>query len=430
MRAVVWKGPHQVAVENVDDPKIKEPNDAILRLTTAAICGSDLHMYEGRTKAEPGTIFGHENMGIIEDVGPSVKSIKKGDRVVLPFNIGCGWCFNCQREYPNACLTENPQSHGAGYGYSGLGPFPGGQAEFVRVPYADYNCLKLPGSAFDEFEDDFAMLADVFPTGYHATEMAKVKPGDSVAIFGAGPVGYMAALSAQVRGASEIYVVDCLPDRLEKVANIGAVPIDYTKGDPVEQIFEARKEHRERVQDLRPGAGEKMPGVMCAIDAVGYASYSHDDPNQQDPQQVLNDIIRVTNPTGHLGIIGVYFQQDPRGVDEQEKQGKFTLMLGEAWNKGLSFETGQAPVKRYNVYLRDLIIAGKVKPSLYISHRLALDDAPQAYEHFDRRDRGWTKIVLKPQQGGDQLQRRSASERGAIAGSSPALTRTTDMQPT
>ncbi len=398
MRAVVWKSPRKVAVETVDDPKIQDANDAIIRLTTAAICGSDLHMYEGRTKAEPGTIFGHENLGVVEDVGPSVKQIKKGDRVVLPFNVACGFCFNCTREYPNACLTTNPQSHGGGFGYSGLGPYPGGQAELLRVPYADYNCLKLPGTPGDELEDDFVLLADIFPTGFHATEMAHVRQGDSVAIFGAGPVGLLAGLSARIKGASEIYIVDCVQARLDLVKKIpGAVPVDFSKGDPVEQIVALRKPHRETVQNLRPGAGDKMAGVMCSIDAVGYESYANDAPGQtQNPQQVLENCVNITNPTGHVGIIGVYFPEDPRGVDENEKHGMFTLSLGKAWNKGLSFEMGQAPVKRYNVYLRDLIIAGLAKPSMIISHRIPIEDAPNAYEKFDLREDGYTKVVIKP----------------------------------
>jgi glutathione-independent formaldehyde dehydrogenase len=378
MRAVVYKKPNTVAVEKVDDPVIQEETDAVLRLTTAAICGSDLHMYEGRAPIEAGQIFGHENMGVIERVGSAVRSVKAGDRVVLPFNIGCGFCFNCTRGFSNACLTVNPQSHGGGYGYSGMGPHPGGQAELVRVPYADYNCLKLPGTPGDEFEDDFIMLADVFPTGYHATEQAHVKPGDTVAIF------------------------DNVPERLALVKKIGATPVDFSKGDAVEQILELRKPHRESVQNLRAGAGDKMPGVMCTIDAIGYeakraGSSDTDNSKKQDPTQLLADLIRVTNPTGHIGLIGVYFPEDP-GASGQEKKGNFTIALGDAWNKGISIEMGQAPVKKYNVYLRDLILAGIAKPSIIVSHRLPLEAAPQAYEHFDERADGYTKVLLKPQQ--------------------------------
>ena len=397
MRAVVWKAPYQVTVDEVEDPRIEAPTDAILRLTTAAICGSDLHMYEGRAPMEAGQVFGHENLGVIEEVGAAVSSVRPGDRVVLPFNIACGFCFNCSRGYTNACLTTNPQGHGGGYGYSGMGPYRGGQAELVRVPFADFNALKLPGKPGDEFEDDFVLLADVFPTGYHATEQAHVRPGDSVAIWGAGPVGLMAALSAKIRGASEIYVVDCVDDRLSKARDAGAVAIDLRKGDPVQQILDAREPQRRNVQELHPGAGRKMPGVMCAIDAVGYEAWSNSDPGEsQNPTQVIEDVIRVTNPTGHVGLIGVYFPEDPGGVNAEAKHGRFTLSLGQAWEKGISFEMGQAPVKRYNVYLRDLITSRVAKPSFFVSHRLPLDAAPDAYEKFDRRADGYRKVLLKP----------------------------------
>lgn len=398
MKALVYKEPRKVEIGEVDNPKIEDAHDAVMRLTTTAICGSDLHMFEGRAPVESGTVFGHESLGVIEDVGSAVHSIKKGDRVVLPFNIGCGFCFNCSRGFSNACLTTNPQGHGGGYGYSGLGPYKGGQAEYIRVPFADYNCLKLPGKAGDQWEDDFVLLADVFPTGFHATEQAHVRAGDTVAIWGAGPVGLMAALSARIKGASEIYVVDCVPERLAKVAEIeNAIPIDFSKGDPVEQIFELRKPHREKVQNLRPGSGDKMPGVMCAIDAVGYEAYADSEPGKrQDPNQILQDVIRVVNPTGHIGLIGVYFEEDPRGVTEDEKKGQFTMALGTAWNKGVSIEMGQAPVKKYNEYLRDLIVAGLAKPSFLVSHRLPLDAAPDAYEKFDLRTQGYTKVLLKP----------------------------------
>ncbi|HET7813135.1 MAG TPA: glutathione-independent formaldehyde dehydrogenase [Candidatus Baltobacteraceae bacterium] len=398
MKALIYKEPRKVEIGEIDNPKVGDAHDAVMRLTTTAICGSDLHMYEGRAPVESGTVFGHESLGVIEEVGSAVHTVKKGDRVVLPFNIGCGFCFNCSRGYSNACLTTNPQGHGGGYGYSGLGPYKGGQAEYILVPFADYNCLKLPGTPGDAWEDDFVLLADVFPTGFHATEQAHVRAGDSVAIWGAGPVGLMAALSARIKGASEIYVVDCVPERLAKVAEIeNAIPIDFSKGDPVEQIFELRKPHREKVQNLRPGSGDKMPGVMCAIDAVGYEAYADDAAGErQDPNQILQDVVRVVNPTGHISLIGVYFEEDPRGVTEDEKKGQFKFALGTAWDKGVGIEMGQAPVKKYNEYLRDLIVAGLAKPSFLVSHRLPLDAAPDAYEKFDLRTQGYTKVLLKP----------------------------------
>lgn len=399
MKAVVYKGKNQVAVEEVSDPRIEAPGDALVRITTAAICGSDLHMYEDRSNAEPGTVFGHENQGVVEKVGPGVVSIKPGDRVVLPFNIGCGFCFNCERGFTNACLTANPKAPTAGYGYAGMGPYRGGQAEFLRVPFADFNCLKLPGEPGDQFEDDFVLLADIFPTGWHATELANVKSGDSVAVFGAGPVGLLSAYSALIKGAAEVYVVDRAPDRLRRAESVGAIAIDFTKGDPVQQIKDLRASNRAHVEALRPGE-EKMSGVNCAIDAVGYQARNQEDPEREDPMQTIRACAEIINPTGSIGLIGVYFDEDPGGVDKQAKKGNFVFPLGELWSKGVTIGQGQAPVKRYNVYLRDLIIAGKAKPSFIVSHRLPLTKAVEAYAHFDQRGVGkgkdWTKVLLKP----------------------------------
>ncbi len=396
MKAVVYKGPKNVQVEEVDDPKIEAPTDALLKVTSTAICGSDLHMYEGRSIAPPGTIFGHEIMGVIEETGSALFSIRKGDRAVLPFNIGCGVCFNCVRQFPNACLTANPEAPTAGYGYAGMGPYPGGQAEYVRVPFADYNCLKLPGTPYDDWEDDFVLLADIFPTGFHATQMAGVSAGTTVGVFGAGPVGLLSAYSALLQGAAEVYVVDFHPDRLDKAKQIGATPIDFTKGDPVEQIMNIRKNNRALVGSLRPGE-EKMPGVMSGIDAVGYQALDRTDPSRESHPQVIDDLIRLVNSTGMIGLIGVYFPADPGAENPEAKKGEYLLPLGRLWEKGITVATGQAPVKRYNTFLRDQIIDGKAKPSFIVSHRLPLSDASEAYKAFDNREKGYTKIVLKPE---------------------------------
>ncbi len=377
MKAVVYKEPFKVAVEQVPEPKIQHPNDVIVRITSACICGSDLHMYEGRTAASPGLVFGHENMGIIEEVGQGVMTLRKGDRVVIPFNVACGFCKNCERGFTGFCLTVNPGFAGGAYGYVGMGPYPGGQAEYLRVPYADFNALKLPQGT--EHEDDFVLLADMFPTGYHGTELARVAPGETVAVFGAGSVGAMAAYSALLRGASEVYVVDRVPERLQKVKEIGAIPIDFSKGDPVEQIRQRRH-------------GD---GVDKAIDAVGYQAII---PGQktEGPSVVLEEIIQVTNPTGILGIPGLYVSTDPGGADPNAKQGRHLMSFGKLWEKGLRVGTGQCNVKRYNRYLRDLIIAGKAKPSFIVSHHTPLDQAPMAYDKFDKRVEGYTKVILKP----------------------------------
>ncbi len=396
MRAVVYKEPCTVTVEQVDNPRIENPRDAIVKITSAAICGSDLHMYEGRTDAKPGTVFGHENLGVVEEVGPGVTSIKVGDRVVLPFNIACGFCFNCLRGFTSACLTVNAQAPHAAYGYANMGPFKGGQAEHLRVPYADFNALKLPGTPGDEWEDDFVMLADIWPTGYHGVELAGVQPGGTVAIFGAGPVGLMAVLSASLKGASEIYSVDRDAGRLGLAKQAGAIPINIDKGDPVEQIKELRRQNTAWRAALRPGE-EKMDGVMHGVDAVGYQARNDQDQSKENPMQVFDDLIRAVNPTGTIGMVGVYMPKDPGGVDEQAKHGVFEIPWGQVFNKGLTIGMGQAPVKRYNEYLRDLIIAGKAKPSFIVSHRLPLEAAPDAYKNFDARGDEYTKVILKPE---------------------------------
>ncbi len=377
MRAVVYQGPFEVTVENVDDPKLLHPNDVVVKITSSCICGSDLHMYEGRTAAEPGIVFGHENMGIVVEVGNAVKTINQGDRVVLPFNVACGFCRNCQRGFTGFCLTVNPGFAGGAYGYVAMGPYPGGQAEYLRVPHADFNCLVLPEG--DENEADYALLADIFPTGYHGANLAEVQPGESVAVFGAGPVGLMAVYSCIIRGAAEVYAVDRVPERLEAAGSIGAIPINFDEADPVDQIV-----------DMRNG-----DGVDKGIDAVGYQAH---DTNaaREIPAAVLMALSRVVNPTGILGIPGLYVPSDPGGVDANAKEGLLLIPFGKMFEKGLVLKTGQCNVKRHNAYLRDLITAGKAKPSFVVSHEVPLEDAADAYDKFDKRIDGYTKVILKP----------------------------------
>ena len=383
MKAVVYKKPFEVAVEDVPDPKILHPNDAIVRITSSCICGSDLHMYEGRTAAESGIVFGHENMGVIEEVGSAVKRRKVGDRVVMPFNVACGFCKNCLGGFTGFCITVNPGFAGGAYGYVSMGPWVGGQAEYMQVPFVDFNALHLPDGT--ENEADFALLADIFPTGYHGSELAGVKPGESVSVFGAGPVGLMAAYSSVIRGAAEVYSVDHVKERLDKAASIGAIPINYDKGDPVEQI-----------KSLRNGKGTDK-----GIDAVGYQATSAGSSaagGEQDevPNIVLNQLIEVVEPTGSLGIPGLYVPSDPGGVNEGAKKGALSINFGKLFEKGLKLGTGQCNVKQYNAQLRDLIIAGKAKPSFVVSHDVPLKDAAEAYKKFDRREDGYTKVILHP----------------------------------
>ncbi|WP_330456096.1 glutathione-independent formaldehyde dehydrogenase [Streptomyces sp. NBC_00820] len=377
MKAVVYEEPFSVVVKDVEDPGILHPNDVIVRVTSSAICGSDLHMYEGRTAAEPGIVFGHENLGVIEEVGSGVTSLSVGDRVVMPFNVACGFCKNCLAGDTGFCLTVNPGFAGGAYGYVAMGPYTGGQAELLRVPFADFNCLKLPEG--DEFETDFVLLADIFPTGYHGCELAQVSPGETVAVYGAGPVGLMAAYSALLRGASKVFVVDRVPERLAKAAEIGAIPIDFTQGDPAEQIKEMTN-------------GE---GTDKGIDAVGYQAQSSDS-SHEEPAIVLNELVETVRPTGRLGIPGLYVPSDPGGPDEHAKHGQLLVSIGKMFEKGQKMGTGQCNVKRYNRQLRDLIISGRATPSFVVSHELPLEQAPLAYEKFDKRIEGYTKVVLHP----------------------------------
>jgi glutathione-independent formaldehyde dehydrogenase len=392
MRAVVYKEPFKVAVEEVDDASIRHPNDVLVKVTSTAICGSDLHMYEGRTAAEPGIVFGHENMGIIEEVGDAVTSLRVGDRVVMPFNVACGFCTNCQRGFTGFCLTANtdPGFAGAAYGYVAMGPYPGGQAEYLRVPYADFNCLKLPPG--EEHEADFILLADIFPTGYHATELADVRPGETVAVFGAGPVGLMAAYSAMIRGAARVFVVDRVRERLDKAEEVGCTPVNFDDVDPVEFIKDQTPGDRLRTATLDNAANR---GVDKGIDAVGYQAHVRGG-EREDPAIVLNTLIECVRPTGALGVPGLYVPSDPGGLDESARKGQLVVSIGLFFEKGLRMGTGQANVKRYNAPLRDLIIDGRAKPSFVVSHEVPLDDAPGAYEKFDKRIEGYTKVILKP----------------------------------
>jgi glutathione-independent formaldehyde dehydrogenase len=379
MRAVVYQKPFEVSVEEVPDPRIEQPNDVIVRITSSCICGSDLHMYEGRTAAEPGIVFGHENLGIVEDVGSGVTGLEHGDRVVMPFNVACGFCKNCLAGCTGFCLTVNPSGFAGGaYGYVAMGPYPGGQAEYLRVPYADFNCLRLPAGT--EHEADYALLADIFPTGYHGCELAGVSPGETVAVYGAGPVGLMAAYSARLRGAARVFVVDRVPERLAKAREIGTVAVDFSQGDPVEQIKEQT-------------GGE---GTDKGIDAVGYQATALNG-DREDPAAVLDQLVRTVRPTGALGVPGLYVPSDPGGADPYARQGVLRVAIGTLFEKGLRVGTGQANVKRYNRQLRDMITEGRARPGFVVSHELPLEEAPIAYQKFDRRVEGYTKVILKPE---------------------------------
>ena len=376
MRALVYNGPRDVSVEQVPDARIEAPTDVIVTITTTNICGSDLHMYEGRTDVEQGKVLGHENMGTVAEVGSGVTRLKVGDRVSLPFNIGCGHCRNCQRRKTAFCTEVNPGMAGGAYGYADMGPYSGGQAEYLRVPFADFNALRLPEGG--EHELDYTMLSDIFPTGWHGTRLSGLEPGESVTVMGAGPVGLMAALSASIQGADQIFVVDQQADRLALAEQAGAVAIDFSKGDPVEQIMDAT------------GGNGTDRGVEC----VGWQAHDHS--GTETPAGTYDTLVNVVRATGGIGGVGVFPPADPNGPDPLMQQGRLSFPFGTFFTKGQTLGTGQADVKTYNRRLRDLITAGKASPSFIVSQELDLDQAAEGYRRFDARDEGWTKVVLHP----------------------------------
>ena len=293
-------------------------------------------------------VLGHENMGIVEEVGVGVERVKVGDRVSVPFNLACGSCRNCNDGWTSACLRANPSGQpGAGHGYPQMGPYWGGQAELLRVPWADFNLLELPPGT--EHENDFTMLSDIFPTGYHGTELAGVEPGRTVAIFGGGPVGLMAAMSANLRGASQTFVVDFQADRLALAAKLGATPIDLSSTDATEAIMDATKGF----------------GVDCGVEAVGYQA--HDPSGQEHPGLVLAALVQVVRATGKIGVVGVYVPSDEGAATENAKQGRYDFDYGTAFTKDITIGSGQCPVKKYKRRLRDLIIRGVAAPSQIVS---------------------------------------------------------------
>ena len=400
MKALVYYGPHDVRISDMPDPKIEKPTDVLVKITTTNICGSDLHMYEGRTNMEKGRIFGHENLGEVIEVGKAVTQIKVGDMVCMPFNIGCGHCKNCETGLTGFCLTMNPDPKmaGAAYGFAGMGPYPGGQAEYLRVPFGDFICLKLPEDA-KEKENDYVMLSDIFPTGYHATELAGVKPGESVVIYGAGPVGLMAAHSANLKGAGKIMIVDDHKDRLKLAEEFGAIPIDASKGLPSDQV-----------KELTNGDGADR-GCEC----VGYQCCNRH--GEEQSNYTMNELVQAVKATGSIGVVGVFVQKDPKSKEKLQKEGHMDFDFGSFWMKGQRMATGQANVKSYNRKLCQLITSGKATPSSIISHELSLEEAPEAYKHFDARDKGWTKVILKP--GMNKSETKKANAKKAAKAEAP-----------
>ena len=390
MRALVWHGKKDIRYDNVADPIIEEPRDAIVRVTSCAICGSDLHLYNGFMMGmKHGDILGHEFMGEVVEVGPGNRKLKKGDRVVVPFTIACGDCDQCRLGYYAACERTNRNHKLQGkafghqtagmFGYTQLtGGFPGGHAEYVRVPYADVAPVKIPEGLTDE---QVLFLGDILPTGWQAAVQCDIQPADTVAIWGAGPVGQMAIRSAILLGAKQVVSIDCVPERLDMARAGGAITIDFTEESVIE-----------RLNALTGGKGPEK-----CIDAVGLEAHvSHHHPDsiydrakqalylETDRPHVLREMIYVCRPAGVLSIPGVY-----GGLVDK-------IPFGALMNKGLTLRTGQTHVNRWTDDLLRRIQAGQIDPSFVITHTVSLADGPGMFETFRDKNDGCIKVVMKP----------------------------------
>lgn len=383
-RVVVYKGPGEVAVETIDYPKLEipaevadhfgikkaAPHAVILKLVTTNICGSDQHMVRGRTTAPVGQTLGHEITGEVVEVGDDVLFVKEGDICSVPFNIACGRCRMCNEGKTGICLNVNPARAGAAYGYVDMGGWIGGQADYVMVPYADFNLLKFPDrdAALAKILD-LTMLSDIFPTGYHGAYTAGVTSGSTVYVAGAGPVGLAAAHAAQLLGASVVIVGDMNEERLAQARSFGCETVDLSSGDPLPDLIE---------QIL----GE--PEVDAAVDAVGFEARGHGKDAAEAPATVLNDVMTIARAGAGLGIPGLYVTGDPGAVDESAKKGRLGVDLGLGWAKSHSFTTGQCPVKKYNRQLMNLILADKAHIADAVGAvTISLDEAPRGYQEFD-----------------------------------------------
>jgi glutathione-independent formaldehyde dehydrogenase len=393
MEAVVLNAPRRISIEAVEDARLNAPTDVLLRLTSTAICGTDLHIYEGRLGDGARLVIGHEPLGVVERVGESVANVRVGDRVTVPTHICCGFCPNCVHGFSGACLTNNPGKWGAAYGYPGMGGYTGAQAELLRVPYGDANCLRLPGEPGDRWEHDFVLLADALPTAYHATELARIVPGDTVAIYGAGAIGLLATMCAFMRGALKVYVVDAVPERLDMAGSLGAHPIDMRDGHAAEHILEQIA--RERSGIAWRGEEANLGATVC-IDAIGFQARDPLDYSVEKPATVIDDLATIVAPNGRLAIIGVFLDSDPKAPAEPAKRGDYLIPWGTLFKKGVSVGMGRDHDKRYTDRLRDAIVAGRLKPGAVVSQRLPLRDAADAFAKFDARSDGYIKVVLEP----------------------------------
>jgi glutathione-independent formaldehyde dehydrogenase len=386
-RGVVYLAPGKVEVQSIDFPKLelgsrKCEHGAILKIVSTNICGSDQHMVRGRTTAPAGLVLGHEITGVVIEKGRDVEFIHEGDLCSVPFNIACGRCRNCKEGRTGICLNVNPSRPGAAYGYVDMGGWVGGQAEYVLVPYADFNLLRFPDRerAMAKIRD-LTLLSDIFPTGYHGAVSAGVGPGMIAYVAGAGPVGLACAAACQLLGAACVIVGDMIDERLAQARSFGCETVDLKKeaslGDQIAQII-------------------GVPEVDCGIDCVGFEARGHGaDAGVERPATVLNSLMEVTRAGGALGIPGLYVTGDPGGIDENAKIGRLGIRIGLGWAKSHSFATGQCPVMRYNRQLMQAILYEKVQIAKAVNVTvISLDDAPAGYRDFDHG--AAKKFVLDP----------------------------------
>lgn len=385
-KAVVYSEPGKVEVKSIDYPELvlkdgpgvnpknvgrKCEHGVILKIVSTNICGSDQHMVRGRTTAPSGLVLGHEITGEVVELGRDVEFIKKGDLVSVPFNIACGRCRSCKERNTNVCLNVNPDRPGSAYGYVDMGGWVGGQSEYAMIPYADFQLLKFPDKdqAMEKIRD-LTMLSDIFPTGFHGAFSAGVRPGSTVYVAGAGPVGLAAAHSSQLLGAAVVIVGDLNRERLAQARSFGCETIDLSQHDNL----------MEQIEQILG-----VPEVDAAIDCVGFEAHGHGPGHTEAPATVLNSIMEVTRAGGKLGIPGLYVTGDPGGIDADAKIGSLKIRFGLGWAKSHTFVTGQTPVMSYHRELMMSILNGKAQIAKAVNATvISIDDAPNAYKDFDR----------------------------------------------
>ena len=392
-RGVNYIRPGEVEVQSIDFPQLalgdrKCNHGVILRIVSTNICGSDQHMVRGRTTAPQGLTLGHEITGEVIEKGDDVEFIDVGDIVSVPFNIACGRCRNCKEGKTGICLEVNPARPGAAYGYVDMGGWVGGQAEYVMVPYADFNLLKFPDrdQAMDKIRD-LTLLSDIFPTGFHGAVTAGVGPGSIVYVAGAGPVGLACAHGCQLLGAACVIVGDLIPERLEQARSFGCETVDLRADATLEEQIE-------QIIGSPDGSGELA--VDCGVDCVGFEARGHGkDSVVERPATVLNALMEITRAGGGIGIPGLYVTGDPGGVDDNAKIGNLGIRIGLGWAKSHHFMTGQCPVMKYHRKLMQAILYEKAHPANACNVTcITLDEAPQGYKDFDKG--AARKFVIDP----------------------------------